>query len=314
MIRTFILFFILTLSSFAANILSYNIYNRTDRVDIMITFDVPYHGKIIKSEANSKIILKLYDVKIESTKIKEIDSAFLSSVSIIPIDNYTQIVADIPNKDIILKVARTTDKYGLRLRFTKKKALEVYNQNHTQTNNNTLANLPTKKANDISTSYYIVVALLIVGIIILLVIKRKVTTSPNKIQQPNSWLFKKLPQQQTQAQTPAKKTLSDSENVSIRFQKQIDEKNSVIMLDFQNQSYLMVLGQNNNLLLDKFVDNKPVTQNEFEALLQEKHIQLDEFLKIEKQQNLHETPSKASPQEDLLKSFSNKASHIPYDL
>jgi len=303
MIRSFILFFLLTVSSFAANILSYNIYNRTDRVDVMITFDIPYHGKIIKNEANSKIILKLHNVKIESTKIKEIDSAFLSSISIIPIDNYTQIIADIPNKNITLKVAQTTDKYGLRLRFIKKKALS----NQTPTDTNTLSNLPTKKTTDISSSYYIVVTLLVIGIIFLLVIKRKIANAPNQPQQ-NSWLFKKLPQaKQEQHNT---KPLQESNNVSIRFQKQLDENNSVIMLDFQNQSYLMVLGQNNNLLLDKFVENKPITQNDFETLLQQKHTQLDEFLQLENQQESYEAPKKTE-KNDLLKSFSKKASNIP---
>ena len=303
MIRSFILFFLLTVSSFAANILSYNIYNRTDRVDVMITFDTPYHGKIIKNEANSKIILKLHNVKIESTKIKEIDSAFLSSISIIPIDNYTQIIADIPNKNITLKVAQTTDKYGLRLRFIKKKALS----NQTPTDTNTLSNLPTKKTTDISSSYYIVVTLLVIGIIFLLVIKRKIANAPNQPQQ-NSWLFKKLPQaKQEQHNT---KPLQESNNVSIRFQKQLDENNSVIMLDFQNQSYLMVLGQNNNLLLDKFVENKPITQNDFETLLQQKHTQLDEFLQLENQQESYEAPKKTE-KNDLLKSFSKKASNIP---
>ncbi len=301
MIRTLILFFLLTLSSYAANILSYNIYNRTDRVDLMITFDIPYQGKIVKQETASKLILKLYDAKIESSKIKQINSPFLSSISIIPINNYTQIVADIPSKEITLKVAKTTDKYGLRLRFVKRKVLS-YKKTPTE---NSLKNLPTKQDTDLSSSYYIVVTLLIISIIILLVIKRKIANTSDQPQQ-NSWLFKQLPQKTSKNAT---KPLEDSNEVKIRFQKKLDQNNSVIMLDFQNQSYLMVLGQNNNLLLDKFIQNKPITQSEFEEILQERHTQLDQFLQIENQQTENTQPT--SQKDDLLKNFSQKASHIP---
>ena len=55
-------------------------------------------------------------------------------------------------------------------------------------------------------------------------------------------------------------------NVSIRFQKNIDSSNSVVMLDFGEQSYLVLMGAS-NILLDKFTDNKPVSQEDFETIL-----------------------------------------------
>ena len=78
------------------------------------------------------------------------------------------------------------------------------------------------------------------------------------------------------------------------------------MLDFHNQAYLLVLGEHNNILLDKFTDNIPTTQSEFESILQQKDTQLEEFLKVEQKQQ--------STQDDVLKTFSQKASNIPYDL
>ncbi len=60
----------LALSLNAAKILSYNIYDRTDRVDVMITFDTPYDGIIKQSITKSKIIIKLQDASIESEKQK----------------------------------------------------------------------------------------------------------------------------------------------------------------------------------------------------------------------------------------------------
>ncbi len=49
------------------------------------------------------------------------------------------------------------------------------------------------------------------------------------------------------------------------------------MLDFAEQSYLVVMGTN-NVLLDKFTDNKPVTQDDFETILQNRRKELTEFI------------------------------------
>ncbi len=299
--KTLSLIFLFTFSLFGSQILSYNIYERTDRVDIMLTFDTPYNGKIVKSKYSSKIVLKLYDAKIESSKIKHVSSKFLKTLSINPMDGYTQIVATVPANDIVLKASKTTDAYGLRLRFTKKTAL--HNTGLPKQKPDTFGNLPTKSSNDLSTSYYIVVTVLIIGIVILLILKRKIssTSSDNK-QEKNSWLFKGTPKAPQMKQTAS----TASDEVQLRFQKNIDEKNSVVMLDFHNQSYLILLGDNNNILLDKFTDNIPTTQNEFESLLKEKNTRLEEFLQVKHQSEHNEA------EDDILKTFSKKASNIPY--
>ena len=77
-----LLLFIIPFSLYGSKILSYNIYDRTDRVDVMITFDTPYEGTIKQSIAKSKIIIKLENSKIESSKLKQLSSKFLRSLSI----------------------------------------------------------------------------------------------------------------------------------------------------------------------------------------------------------------------------------------
>ena len=309
-IFAFILFSFLTL--LVSNIFSYNIYDRTDRVDVMLTFDTPYHGKILKSRYNSKIVLKLYDAKIESSKIKHLSSRFLKSLSINPMDGYTQIVASVPTDDIVLKASKTADAYGLRLRFVKKSALSTASQikqqaAQTTPNAKLFPNLPTKQSNDISTSYYIVVTLLLIAVVIMLLLKKKLANKTTETKQTSSWLFKSLT-----PKAPAIKaqnsTLQSADEVSIRFQKRLDEHNSVVMLDFQNQSYLILLGEHNNILLEKFQENIPTTQSEFESMLAEKNSELDAFLKVEQQPS-----SQAKEEVDLLRTFSNKASNTPYE-
>jgi len=46
----FILFFLLFATQIlASNLLTYNIYERADRVDIMLSFDAPYEGNIFQN-------------------------------------------------------------------------------------------------------------------------------------------------------------------------------------------------------------------------------------------------------------------------
>lgn len=277
--RLLLLIFLIPLSLFASKILSYNIYDRTDRADVMITFDTPYDGDIKQGTSSSKIALKLYDTEIESPKIKKISSNFLYKLTITPMNGYTQITADIPS-GIILKASKTSDGYGLRLRFTaKSEPQKTQESSYTQPQKNTptsLSGLPTKQE-DLSQSYYIVIGILIAGIIALFYVKKSLVKKGLQKPKSNGWLFEAT-QDQQQEQTPkqaSSPTLSN--DASIRFQKKLSDQTSVVMLDFLNHSYLVLMGPN-NILLDKFTDNAPVNLDEFEALLQTKQDELDGFL------------------------------------
>jgi len=297
-----LLIFLLPLSIYASKILSYNIYDRTDRVDVMITFDTPYDGEIRQSKSTHNIIIKLEDADIESSKLKKLSSKYITSLSITPMLGYTKIVASIP-ESVSLKASKTSDGYGLRLRFSngmtyKKKT------NHTKNEQaNPFSSLPTKKTTEVSTSYYIVVSLLFIAIIVLFFVKKKlVSTNKNNSQ----WLFKQNatpPKQQDTKTTTTEKT----ENVSIRFQKSLNDENSVVMLDFGEQSYLVLMGRN-NILLDKFTDNKPTTQSDFETILQSRHQELESFL------NGNENSTAIGNNKPLLDAYTDKASSIPHEL
>lgn len=280
--------FLLPFVLYASKILSYNIYDRTDRVDVMITFDAPYNGVIKQSVSPSKIIIKLENTSIETLKTKEVASKFLDSLSITPMDGYTQIVASVP-PSIILTASKTADSYGLRLRFsssTPSKENSIAEKN----GETSLSSLPTKQGSEMSQSYYIVVAILIIGIIILFILNKKIAQNKTKPDY-KSWLFK---------ETKEMETASIGENVTIRFQKKLNEQNSVVMLDFASQSYLVIMGTN-NVLLDKFTDNKPTTQDDFETILQNRHQELDDFLR-------HDTTEEKEP----LQIYKEKAAGISY--
>lgn len=274
--------FLLPTYILASQILSYNIYNRTERVDVMLTFDTPFEGVIKKSTKNSKIIIKLEGTTIESSKVKHINSKFLKSITITPMQKYTQIVATVGQKTRLL-ASKTADGYGLRLRFTQKKLL-TKEQNpitNMQTPQNTqLSTLPTKKGNDIPTRYYIVITILFILVIVLMFVKKKILKDKPVQPSKNSWLFKETPKSSSKTENLNN---PNNDEISIRFQKSIDTQNSVVMLDFKNNSYLIMVG-NGNFLLDKFTDDKPRTQTDFETMLQERHEELDDFLQLGQQQ------------------------------
>jgi len=274
----FLLLFLLPFSLFASQILSYNVYERTDRADVMITFDTPYNGKIKQSISKSKIIIKLEDATIESPKIKKVSSKYLHSITITPIKNETLIVAAVsPGTKLI--ASKTSDAYGLRLRFTNKVASKS-SLNSNNSSESDLSALPTKKETSLSTSYIIVVSFLLIGIILLLVFKKKIQSSQPK-QKKVSWLFNSI--QEVQEKTTSVESIKkvplqeEAQNISIRFQKALNSNNSVVMLDFGEESYLVLMG-NSNILLDKFRDNKPSTQQEFDEILQDRNKELEDFL------------------------------------
>lgn len=294
MIKYFLLL-LLPLSLFSSKILSYNIYERTDRADVMITFDTPYHGSIKQSISNSKIIIKLEDASIESSKIKQVSSPYLHSLGITKLKGQTQIVA-LVSPSVRLIASKTSDAYGLRLRFTSKATKAPVINKQSTAEQNPFAALPTKKNSDMSSSYYIVVGILILGIIILMVLKNKIQVKQPK-QAKNSWLFKS-----TDQVDDIKPQKSDSKDVSIRFQKSIDDKNSVVMLDFGVESYLVLMG-NSNILLDKFSDDKPSNQEEFESILQSRNQELEDFLGSDYKEGSRKEP---------LQAYKEKAASLIY--
>ena len=295
MIR-YLLIFLLPFTLFASKILSYNIYERTDRADIMLTFDTPFNGTIKQNTTPSSITIKLDDASIESPKVKKVTSKFLHSLTITPMKDEVQIIAQIP-ESVRLIASKTSDAYGLRLRFTAKPmqsdSTNTANSLIQKAAQNPLAALPTKKDDGVSSSYYIVLVVLVIGIFILFFLKKKIQTQNDKKVQ-KGWLFKSNEDVSPQV---------NSSDVSIRFQKTINDSSSVVMLDFGAQSYLVLMG-NSNILLDKFTDNKPTSQQEFESILQNRHQELEDFL--------GESSSAKTRAKEPLQAYKERAASLIY--
>jgi len=297
MIKLFLIF-LLPFSLYASKILSYNIYDRTDRVDVMITFDTPYEGVIKQSLGDSNILIKLEDASIESAKTKKLSSKYISSINITPMSGYTQISANVP-PSVTLQASKTSDSYGLRLRFTAAVQPPKSIKEAQQTESSPLSSLPTKKSDDIAQSYYIVIAILIIGIIILLYVKKRVSAQPVS-KKTSSWLFaENTPKEPIKTKQP----IIPNNDVTIRFQKSLNEQNSVVMLDFGEQSYLVLMGKN-NILLDRFTHDRPATQDDFESILQSRHQELDNFL----------NGGSEEESKEYFQAYKEKAASVRYDV
>ncbi len=316
MIRLVLVFFLSLSFLHASKILSYNIYDRTDRADVMLTFDTPYEGVIKQSVTKTKIIIKLEGASIESSRVKKVSSKFLHSITITPLKNQVHIVASVP-QGTKLVASKTADAYGLRLRFVDRNQAQKNKtlSNSTTASTNPLAALPTKKGSDMGASYYIVVGILIVGLLILFVLRKRMIANGFKPKEGNPWLFQENTDtkvtQKPKPQQQAQKVSQEINPISIRFQKSIDTATSVVMIDFGEQAYLILLGKS-NILLDKFTDNKPTTQEDFESILKSRHQELDEFLKVENQEYKENTHTSFNSSQEALQAYKERAGAISY--
>ena len=189
----------------------------------------------LDSKFNGKVIKvsdsKFYITNIFSTKeyFKKFDNFdFINSVDIKPYKDGVLINIDATN--FLTKFDLTPEGYGLRLRI---KSKEVIKKDSIK---NLMSQNPETKFDYLT--YSIILAILIILAIILYLLKKRVV---------------KLP---------------DQSKVNVIFQKPLDAKNKVVLIEFNKRKYLMVIG-NTNLLIDIFDENMVNinTNKEFEDYL-----------------------------------------------
>jgi len=272
--KKIVLLLLLSTLVWGSKILSYNVYDRHERVDVMLTFDTPYEGVLRQNQQNGLITIKLEEASIDTPLNKKINSTYLQNITITPIGDHIQITAQVSN-NVILQASKTSDSYGLRLRFSAPATVPLTAEDTTEK----VSSLPTKNGSEFEQSYYVVIGILVIGIGILFWLKQNIATRATAIHAApkTPWTFNASTKKT--APTPTPISSIEAGGVQIRFQKSLDPIHSVAMLDFGTQSYLVLLG-NNTILLDKFQDNIPITQNEFETLLRTKHQELDGFFQL----------------------------------
>jgi len=159
----YLLFIILIqINIFATTLLTYNTYNRTDRVDIMLSFDTPYRGKVFLQKKKDTFIITLNDVSFNKIITKNINSKIVNKIKIIP--NKKNINIFLKSKeDIAIIASKTTDGFGLRIRakILTTKAKNVKTSVLDNKKFNTDLKMDTKNYGE--NRYYIVLAILLTG-------------------------------------------------------------------------------------------------------------------------------------------------------
>jgi len=271
------LFFLLTWVN-ASNLLTYNVYERSDRVDVMLSFDAPHEGGISQKNDATSITLTINDLGYDKMIEKSINSAIIQELTIIPEKNNTLKVVLKSDKKVSVVASKTVDGFGLRIRSSVMQA-------PTQNSDTVSTPLPTAttSADFVDTRYIIVIVVLLALVVLMLWIKKRLgiqTIKPSSKSggSGKSWLFNP-------------KTGGQQE-VTLLHKKQIDNQNSVVLFEYGTIRYLVMTG-NSNVLLEKFQNGEVKDDNDFEKVFEENRRRLDDYLKIQ-DTKLNTYKSKAS--------------------
>jgi len=285
--RIFFALFVLWSWVNASNLLTYNVYERSDRVDIMLSFDAPHEGGISQKSDATSITLTINDLGYDKMIEKSINSNIIQELTIIPEKNNTLKVVLKSDKKVSVVASKTVDGFGLRIRSS-------IMQTPTQSSSEAVSSsLPTASSSTdvIDTRYIIVIVILLFLVILMLWIKKRLgiqTIRPASSASNGggkSWLFNP-------------KTGSQQE-VNVLHKKQIDNQNSVVLFEYGTIKYLVMTG-NSNVLLEKFQNGEVKNDNDFEKVFEENRRRLDDYLKL---------------QDNKLSTYKNKASadYTPID-
>ena len=210
---------------FGSNLVNVNFFPSQNKVDILLSLDSKFQGKVLNDGKNAFLIT---NVKSNRDYEKNFDNFFIKKIKISPKNNDILIELNTKTK-YKTSVALTPDGYGLRFRI---ESLDVKPKNE-------VLNIKNPQDSLDYFSYIIALAILIILALILWIIRKKV--------------IKKLPVKS---------------GMNILFQKPLDAKNRVVLMEFNGRKYLVIVG-NSNILLDIFDENmvNVTTKNDFDNFL-----------------------------------------------
>ena len=122
---------------------------------------------------------------------------------------------------------------------------------------------------------------LFIMLIFMFWLKRKVTNKSKEMNNKKSWLFK------------SSSVNTSNSDINVLCKKEVDEKNSVLLIEFEQKKYLVMSGSS-NLLLEKFSGDDIKNNSDFEQAFENNRKKLDEYLKLQENQSLDNYKAKAS--------------------
>ncbi|MCW1360115.1 hypothetical protein [Campylobacter sp. CCS1377] len=252
----YLIFILLSFSSiFGTEIQTINIYDRDNRIDLMLSFDNAYNGVVSQSKDGNYTLIALEDLSYSKEERKQLNSNLIKQLQISAKNNRTLIMLE-TKQDININTSSINDKFGLRIRILPKET-EVNHQ--TTTNSTQTLNLANQNTQDEFNMFrYIVVIAILIFLSLLL-----------------WWLKHSL----------SKKNQSFEKQFHIVFQKQLDKYNRFVILDYENQRYTLILGHN-NIILDKKEHNEEDKKEEsFDSLFESNKQKIQDLILKKQKQN-----------------------------
>lgn len=246
----------------ASNLLTYNVYERSDRVDIMLSFDAPHEGTIAQKNDASSITLTISDLSYDKLIEKSINSIIIQELSIIPEKNSLKVVLK-SDKKISVVASKTVDGFGLRIRGS---IMQAPTQPLPTTEQASSPSIQGSAFDAVDTRYVIVIAVLLTLLILMFWIRKKFAGRVAKPSSGKSWLF-------------SPKT-GVAQEVTLLHKKTLDTQNSVVLFEYENIRYLVMTG-NTNVLLEKFQNGEVKNNSDFEKVFEENRRKLDDYLKLQ---------------------------------
>ena len=303
-----LLFFV---ALWGSNLSTYNIYERSDRVDIMLSFDAPYSGAILQERKDGAIILLFKDLQNDQNIEKSVNSNILQELLFEPRGQNLALVIK-SDAQVAVSASKTTDGFGLRIRVTPENAAnsaaatalspqetrenitEATNLSGDQNASNLTAsaqgaglnlgaqngdvNFMTQGMSDmIDYRYYSVLGVLALLLVVLLFVKAKLKNKQKtiKTKRENGWFEK----------------VKSDDGVEIIYEKPLDDTNKVVLFQHLDRRYLVLTGAS-NVLLDKFGEEQITSEQDFQSFFEENQKKLNAY--IENRQPLDAYKDKAS--------------------
>ena len=225
-------FLALSCLGLSAEIINYKVYPFDNKVDIVFHFDAPFAKEITKSRKNGISVITIDERAKFTLDTLAVNHPLLDKMSLDYSQDQTNVLID--ENNITLNISQADNGFSVRFRITSREKLPLLRES-------IASNLPLKESSVGYTQYAISFILVLAILGVYWFIKRKVL----KIDPKNSQL-----------------------QTNILYQRSIDVKTKIVLMQVNDRQYLVLLGAGHSLLLDTFYENTTVSnEKDFEKIL-----------------------------------------------
>lgn len=233
---------------FSSSILGSKIYDRDNRVDLLLSFDTVYTGTVSKYVRDGKTYLILPGTNIEADKNFQFAHPYLKTINLYKSSNRTLIEMDAPGSEI--KISKVAPGYGLRIRTTKavkKLPIDRYKKLSTAT--------PPKVGENVEdlTEKYMIVGIFVASLLLLLLLIK--IMAGRKLGGSGK---------------------GGAHEARVIYTKPIDARNKLMLIGFNGKHHLVLMGATGNVLIDSIAAESPA--EDFNALLKQNSDSLEQYL------------------------------------